>query len=66
VSTAFSRCRGLHERDQAPRAADEQCAAQGERGRERDGGDGRGYRPLAFLISFEIAGTTSCKSPITP
>ena len=30
-----------------------------------DGGGNRDYVPLAFLISAETAGTTSCRSPIT-
>ena len=30
-----------------------------------DGGDGDAYVPRTFLISAEIAGTTSCRSPIT-
>ena len=46
-------------------APGEQRAADGDRGGERDGGGDRDYVPLAFLISAEIAGTISCRSPIT-
>jgi hypothetical protein len=52
--------------NQPPRTADEQPAAQRDRSGERDGGWERGYLPIAFLISSQIAGTTSCTSPTTP
>jgi hypothetical protein len=54
-----------YEPDEERDAPGEQRAADGDRGGERDGGGNRGYVPLAFLISAEIAGTTSCRSPIT-
>jgi hypothetical protein len=57
--------RAAHEADEQRDAPGEQRAADGERGGERDGGRNRDYVPLAFLISAEIAGTTSCRSPIT-
>jgi hypothetical protein len=46
-------------------AAGEQRACDGDRGCESDGAAEALYPPLAFLISPEIAGTISCKSPIT-
>ena len=50
-----------HEHEGAPReqpSADRQDAEQDEEG-------DRVYPPLAFRISATIAGTTSCRSPIT-
>ena len=43
----------------------EQGSAHRQRHGEQNGGDGDSYVPLAFLISAEMAGTTSCRSPIT-
>jgi hypothetical protein len=59
-------------RTEADEAREEQGAARRER--DRDGRDRRqgergqddGYPALAFLSSAEIAGTISCRSPITP
>ena len=56
----------LHEADQQTDASDEQRAADGEGGGQRQRGDRRGYpAPLVLRISAEIAGTTSWRSPIT-
>ncbi len=51
--------------DQEPHADGEQSPAHRQRRGEHDGGDGDAYVPRTFLISAEIAGTTSCRSPIT-
>ena len=58
--------RGLQQPNEEPRPDEEQRSADRDRGGQRQRGDRRGYVPLAFLISAEIAGTTSCRSPITP
>ena len=54
-----------HEVDQQLRAAREQAAADGERGRERERSGGDVYCERAFLSSAVIAGTISVRSPIT-
>ena len=46
------------------RTAKRLSARRQQRG-EDDGGDGDAYVPRTFLISAEIAGTTSCRSPMT-
>ena len=55
----------LQQRHQEAHADGEQASAHRQRDGEHDGGDGDSYVPLTFLISAEIAGTTSCRSPIT-
>ena len=50
-----------HEDERAPR---EQPSADGQHAEQDEEGD-RVYPPLAFRISATIAGTTSCRSPIT-
>ena len=54
-----------HELDQEPDPQREQRPARRQQRGEHDGGDKNSYDPRAFLISAEIAGTTSCRSPIT-
>ena len=51
-----------HEEERAPR---EQPAGDGEQRRKGDGAGDGGYEPLTFLSSAVIAGTISCRSPIT-
>jgi hypothetical protein len=46
-------------------AAGKERTRDGDRGRERGTAGDALYPPLAFLISPEIAGTMSCRSPIT-
>jgi hypothetical protein len=65
VAGPVDRLARLYEPDQEADAANEQRAAGRDRDRERNGGRYRGYAPLAFLISAEIAGTISWRSPIT-
>ena len=65
VAGATDRLGAAHEPDEQARAACEQGSARREGDGEEDGGDGRDYLLLAFLISAEIAGTTSWRSPIT-
>ena len=62
---AIHRGRGLRQAGQEPRPDGEQAGAEGDRPGQDDGRDDAGYVPFAFLISAEIAGTTSCRSPIT-
>ena len=50
---------------QEARAAREQRRADRDRGGEREPRRSQTLWPLAFLISARIAGTTSCRSPIT-
>ena len=66
VATARRRLRGAEQPRELRDAASGERPADYERGAEQDRGDGRGYVPLTFRISAEIAGTTSCRSPITP
>ena len=65
VAGALHRRARLQQRHQEPHPDREQRPAHRERGGEHDGGDGDAYVPRTFLISAEIAGTTSCRSPIT-
>ena len=54
--------------DEAPeeeRAPCEERQRDGRDRREGERGQGGGYWPRAFLSSAEIAGTTSCRSPMT-
>jgi hypothetical protein len=62
----MGRGRPLYEPGEEADAGEEQRAAQGEGGGQRDGGDGGDYpAPLVLRISAEIAGTTSWRSPNT-
>ena len=54
-----------NESEQEPHTLSEQDRAHPRQRGEHDGGDEDAYVPFTFLISAEIAGTTSCRSPIT-
>jgi len=56
---------GQHEPRQEERAASEEAAGGGEKGCEPERAGENGYAPFAFLSSAVIAGTISCRSPIT-
>ena len=56
---------GEDEPRQEERAAREEPAGDGEQGREPDRAGEDGYAPFAFLSSAVMAGTISCRSPIT-
>jgi hypothetical protein len=62
---AVARGRRVHQPAQKDDPADEQGAADSDRRGKRESGDERAYVARAFLISAEMAGTTSCRSPIT-
>ena len=64
VGRAVVRARAAHLRGEEAGAAREQPAAGDEQDGERDRGDG--YSARTFLSSALIAGTISCRSPITP
>jgi hypothetical protein len=53
------------EADEQERPAGGQRQRRGRDRRQGERGQSDGYRPLAFRISAEIAGTTSCRSPMT-
>ena len=65
VVGAVERPRRADEPHEEERAAREQPAGDGEQRREGDGAGDGGYEPLTFLSSAVIAGTISCRSPIT-
>ena len=65
VERPIDRLSAAYQAAQKQRAPHEQRATDGNRGRERNGGDDGDYVPLVFRISAEIAGTISCRSPIT-
>ena len=65
VAGALHRRARLQQRHQEADPDGEQAPAHRQRRGEQDGGDGDAYVPRTFLISAEIAGTTSCRSPIT-
>ena len=65
VVGAVERPRGAHEPHEEERAPREQPAGDGEQRREGDGAGRGGYAPSTFLSSAVIAGTISCRSPIT-
>jgi hypothetical protein len=50
---------------QEERAAREEAAGDGEQGREPERAGQDVYAPFAFRSSAAIAGTISCRSPIT-
>ena len=54
------------QRHQELGAVGEQRRADPEREAERDRGGRDPYEPLTCLISLDMAGTTSCRSPTTP
>jgi hypothetical protein len=65
VVAAVDRLAGPNEPRQVDGAPEEEAARDEEQGGERDRAGGDGYVPRAFLSSAEIAGTISCRSPIT-
>ena len=65
VVGALERARRTDEPQQEECAAREQPAGNGEERRKGDGAGDGGYEPLTFLSSAVIAGTISCRSPIT-
>ena len=66
VVVALDRLRRANETDEQQRAPREERPRDGERRRERErAGKRRCYASRAFLSSAEIAGTISCRSPIT-
>jgi hypothetical protein len=64
VVVAFDRLPRANETDEQERASREERARDGERRRERNRAGERCYS-RAFLSSAEIAGTISCRFPIT-
>jgi hypothetical protein len=64
VVVAFDRSPRADETDEQERTPREERAGDGERRRERNRAGERCYS-RAFLSSAEIAGTISCKLPIT-
>ena len=67
AGTSSERSLGLrrpHEPHEQQGAAGEERAGHRHHDDQRDQGE-RVYPPLAFAISAVIAGTTSCRSPIT-
>jgi hypothetical protein len=56
---------GEDEPRQEEGAAREEAAGDGEQGSEPERAGEDGYEPLAFRSSAVIAGTISCRSPIT-
>jgi hypothetical protein len=65
VVAAIGRMAGQDELRQEERAAREEAACDGDQGREPErAGDDR-YALFAFLSSAVIAGTISCRSPMT-
>ena len=65
LAGALHRSARLQQLHQEPHPDDEQTPAHRQRGGEQDGGDGYADVPRTFLISAEMAGTTSCRSPMT-
>ena len=65
IVAAVERLGGAHEPREEERAAREEPSRDGERGGERQRARGGRYVPRTFLSSAVIAGTISCRSPIT-
>ncbi len=65
VAGAVRRARGADEPREEQRAPAEQRARHDEQRRESDRAGGDAYVPRAFLSSALMAGTISCRSPIT-
>ena len=65
VVEALDRLAHPNQPDEQQRTAREQPARDREGGGERDRAGGDRYWALAFRSSAEIAGTISCRSPIT-
>ena len=64
LARAVARRRHPHQPEEQQGAAGEEPARDGQHDQERGEGD-RVYPPLAFSISAVMAGSTSCRSPIT-
>jgi hypothetical protein len=62
---AVDRLPGEDEPREEERAAREEAAGDGEQGGEPERAGEDGYAPFAFRSSAVIAGTISCRSPIT-
>ena len=60
-----NRCPGPDQCQQEPHALPEQHRARPRQRGQHHRGHDDAYVPFTFLISAEIAGTTSCRSPIT-
>jgi hypothetical protein len=65
VVGAVERSRRPDEAHEEERAAGEQPAGDGEQRREGDRAGRSSYEPRTFRSSAVIAGTISCRSPIT-
>ena len=65
-AAAVDRRARADQRDEKPDAVHEQRPAHPEGEAERDCPGRDAYEPLTFLTRSLIAGTTSCRSPITP
>ena len=64
LARAVARLCRPHQPHEQQRALGEEAARNGGHTDQRDQGDGV-YPPLAFAIAAVIAGTTSCRSPMT-
>jgi hypothetical protein len=64
VTLEARRPRRAQERDEEPRPPEEEAAADGEERGQRDGPGGDRY-DRTFRSSALMAGTTSCRSPMT-
>ena len=64
LARAVARLRGPDKPHEQERPAGEEHASHRHHGRQRHQGE-RVYPPLAFAIAAVMAGTTSCRSPIT-
>jgi hypothetical protein len=65
VVRALDRLARQDEPREEDRAPGEETAGDGEQGREAERARQDVYVPRAFLSSAEMAGTTSCRSPMT-
>ncbi len=65
VAGAVGRLRRADETGEEQRAPSEQRARDDEQRRESDSAGGDAYVPRTFLSSALMAGTISCRSPIT-
>jgi hypothetical protein len=65
VVEPLDRLRRTHEPHEEQRAPGKERSGDSERRRERNGAGECRYAPRAFLSSAVIAGTTSCRFPIT-
>jgi hypothetical protein len=65
LARAVDRLRGTNEAGEEERAPAEERTSDAEQRRESDRAGKRGYDPRTFRSSAEIAGTISCRSPIT-